>query len=239
MEEIWPRVKNFQPNGVRARIAATIILIDRSGKQPRVLMGRRNPKNTFMPDKFVFPGGQLDSEDKLMPAAGVLPDLVEQRLGHIRGRSNARAIAMAGIREMFEETGLILGASNEGEPVVAPAGSWSDFAAQGQLPNLETIHFVGRAITPPRLPRRYDTIFLAAEASDISGKVDGAIGPDKELVELAWIPMQDVHGMADLATITSVVLRELQDRLAAGFSHFLPVPWYRVRHPVGWERIEM
>ena len=237
--DIWPRVKNNKPNGVRARPAATLILIDRTGKEPKVLMGRRNPNNKFMPDKFVFPGGQLDAEDLSMPAAGVLADPVEMRLGQIRGRRNARAIAMAGIRETFEETGLVLGASAEGEPIEAPQGGWSDFAAQDQLPNLEAIHFVGRAITPPRLPRRFDTIFLAAEATDITAKVDGAIGPDKELVELAWIPMNEVHGMADLASITSVILRELQNRLAAGFSHMLPVPWYRVQHPGGWQRIEM
>lgn len=239
MEEIWPRVRKNTPNGVRAKPAATLILIDRTGKEPKVLMGRRNPNNRFMPDKFVFPGGQLDEEDKAMPAAGVLADPVELRLGRIRGRSNARAIAMAGIRETFEETGLMIGSPSEGESIDAPPGGWSEFAEHGLLPNLEAIHFVGRAITPPRLPRRFDTIFLAAEATDIVKGVDGTIGPDKELVELAWIPMSEVHRMPEVATITGVVLRELQNRLKAGFSHMLPVPWYRVRHPVGWERIEM
>lgn len=238
MEEIWPRVRLLKPNGVRSRPAATIILIDRSGKEPRILMGKRNPANKFMPGKFVFPGGQLDAEDRLMPAAGVLDTIVEDRLGKIRGKSNARAIAMAGIRELFEETGLILGASAEGEPIDAPTGGWSDFAAHGQLPNLETIHFIGRAITPPRLPRRYDTIFLAAEADHISGQIDGFVGPDKELVELDWMTMREAFAL-DLAMVTTVMLRELTDRIAAGFSHRLPVPWYGVQHPKGWQRIEM
>lgn len=238
-QQIWPRVRSMTPNGVRARPAATLILIDRTGREPKVLMGRRNPANKFMPDKFVFPGGQLDPEDRLMPAAGVLADPVEQRLARIRGRSNARAIAMAGIRETFEETGILLGSSAEGEAIDAPDGGWSEFAAQGQLPNLEAIHFVGRAITPPRMPRRFDTIFLAAEADHITGNVDGTIGPDKELVELAWFPVSEVHRLSDLAAITGVILRELQNRLAAGFSHTLPVPWYRVQHPKGWQRVEM
>ncbi|MGE3642283.1 MAG: NUDIX domain-containing protein [Beijerinckiaceae bacterium] len=239
MAEIWPRIKGLTPNGVLAKPAATLILINRSGKQPKVLMGRRNPNNRFMPGKFVFPGGQLDPEDRIMPAAGALDRHVEDRLGRIRGKSNARAIAMAGIRETFEETGIVLGSSAEGEPVVAPAGGWSDFAAQGQLPNLEAIHFVGRAITPPRLPRRFDTIFLAAEADHITGRNDGFVGPDKELVELAWVPVNDALAMPEVATITGVILRELEDRIASGFSHRLPVPWYGVQHPKGWVRREM
>ena len=238
MEEIWPRVRKLQPNGVRAKPAATIILIDRSGKDSKVLMGKRNPANKFMPGKFVFPGGQLDAEDRLMPAAGVLDVHVENRLAEVRGQSNARAIAMAGIREMFEETGIVLGASAEGEKIEAPDGGWSDFAGHGQLPNLEAIHFIGRAVTPPRLPRRYDTIFLAAEADHITARIDGFVGPDKELVELDWLTLRAAFDL-DLAMVTTVMLRELTDRIAAGFAHRLPVPWYGVVHPKGWIRQEM
>lgn len=235
MQEIWPRVRGLKPNGVRARPAATIILIDRSGKEPKILMGKRNEANKFMPGKFVFPGGQLDPEDCIMPAAGVLDDNVEARLARIRGRKNARAFAMAGIREMYEETGLVIGASAEGEAIQAPQGSWCDYAQHGFLPDLEAIHFVGRAITPPRLPRRFDTIFLAAEADRIAHRAEGFIGPDKELVELDWLTMDEAFEL-DLAMVTKVMLRELFDRIAAGFDHRLPVPWYGVAHPKGWSR---
>ena len=238
MEEIWPRVRTLKPNGVRSKPAATIILIDRSGKEPKILMGKRNPTNKFMPGKFVFPGGQLDQEDKVMPAGGVLDSHVENRLAQVRGKSNARAIALAGIREMYEETGLVIGTSAEGEAINAPAGGWADFAAHGMLPNLEAVHFIGRAITPPRLPRRFDTIFLAAEATDITARIDGFIGPDKELVELDWLTMREAYEL-DLAMVTTVMLRELTDRIAAGFAHRLPVPWYGVVHPQGWIRREM
>lgn len=238
MEEIWPRVRSLKPNGVRARPAATLILIDRTGKEPKVLMGKRNPANKFMPGKFVFPGGQLDPEDRQMPAAGALDPHVESRLAHVRGKSNARAIAMAGIREMFEETGLVIGASSEGESISAPDGGWSDFARHGLLPNLEAVHFIGRAITPPRLPRRFDTIFLAAEATDVAARIEGFVGPDKELVELDWLTLPEAFDL-DLAMVTMVMLHELTDRIAAGFSHRLPVPWYGVVHPHGWIRRQM
>src|SRR6266498_175976 len=42
------------PN-LRPKDAATIILIDRSGVTPKVLMGRRHHGHKFMPSKFVFP----------------------------------------------------------------------------------------------------------------------------------------------------------------------------------------
>jgi hypothetical protein len=37
--------------------AATLILMDTSGKSPKILMGKRNPNLKFMPGKYVFPGG--------------------------------------------------------------------------------------------------------------------------------------------------------------------------------------
>ena len=40
---------------IRPRDAATLMIIDRSGKEPRVLMGKRHASHTFMPGKFVFP----------------------------------------------------------------------------------------------------------------------------------------------------------------------------------------
>ena len=42
---------------MRPRNAATLIIIDRKGKEPKVLMGRRHSGHKFMPGKFVFPGG--------------------------------------------------------------------------------------------------------------------------------------------------------------------------------------
>ena len=40
--------------------AATLIILDREGPTPKVLMGRRHPNLKFMPNVFVFPGGRSD-----------------------------------------------------------------------------------------------------------------------------------------------------------------------------------
>ena len=41
---------------VEPRDAATLIVIDRSSAEPKVLLGRRHTRHAFMPGKFVFPG---------------------------------------------------------------------------------------------------------------------------------------------------------------------------------------
>jgi hypothetical protein len=69
----------------------------------------------------------------------------------------------------------------------------------------------------------------------VCGEVTGAVGPDRELVETAWLTVEEAQGL-DLALITGVVLRELERRLEAGMPHWMPAPWYRVASPGGWRR---
>lgn len=49
---------------VRPRDAASLIIIDRSGSEPRFLLGKRHEKHKFMPGKYVFPGGKTDACDR-------------------------------------------------------------------------------------------------------------------------------------------------------------------------------
>ena len=96
---------------------------------------------------------------------------------------------------------------------------------RGVHPDLAQIHFIARAITPPRRPKRYDTRFFTADASSIAHRIEGVVGPDSELVELAWVPIEEATHL-DMPTITGVVLEELAARVAAGMGHDLPVPFY-------------
>jgi 8-oxo-dGTP pyrophosphatase MutT (NUDIX family) len=92
-------------------------------------------------------------------------------------------------------------------------------------PDLGNIHFIARAITPPRRPRRFDTRFFTADASSIAHSIEGVVGPDAELVELTWVPIEQATHL-DMPTITGVVLEELLARVEAGMAHSLPVPFY-------------
>jgi 8-oxo-dGTP pyrophosphatase MutT (NUDIX family) len=214
---------NSQP-----RDAATLIVIDRGGDTPKVLLGRRHTRHKFMPGKFVFPGGRVEPADRGVSAATELDPRVGARLiARMRRPSpaKARAFAIAAIRETFEETGLMLGAAGSGW-AGDPGAPWVQFAAQSVRLDLAAMHLIARAITPPRRPRRFDTRFFALDAQAIAGQVEGIVGPDAELVELVWLPLTEAERL-DIPPITKAVLGELEFRIAAGLSHELPVPYYR------------
>jgi 8-oxo-dGTP pyrophosphatase MutT (NUDIX family) len=174
--------------------ASTLILVDRSGATPKVLLGKRHHNHVFMPGKFVFPGGRTEAGDELMPIAKPLDKDVEIRLmREVEDATDvkARALAAAAIRETFEETGLVLGARHGSNPGAAPEGSWAEFTKAGFYPDLSVLHFIARAITPPRPPRRFDTRFFSVDASSIAHKVENVVHAEAELVELVWLPIPE------------------------------------------------
>jgi len=227
------------PN-VRPRDAATLILLDHSGGATRVLLGRRHAGHKFMPGKFVFPGGRVEPGDRRMSVAGPLDPVVEEKLNAQTRRPApgfARALALAAIRETFEETGLALGVTAYGAAPKAPAGAWARFAAAGVFPALDGLDFIARAITPPRRPRRFDTRFFVADAALIAHRAPGIVGPDAELVELVWTPLDEAARL-DMPIITRVVLAELASAARAGMSRFRARPFYHERHK-RWLREEL
>ncbi len=209
------------------RDAATLMLIDRSGPKPKVLLGRRHAGHKFMPGKFVFPGGRIEPLDRMMTSVSELhPDALGKLMERVAQPSLefARAFPLAAVRETAEETGLLLGVKRDQPPQV-PGEIWDEFAKANIHPDLGQIHFIARAITPPRRPRRFDTRFLTADASAIAHTIEGVVGPDSELVELTWVPIEEATQL-DMPTITGVVLEELLARVEAGLGHDLPVPFY-------------
>jgi 8-oxo-dGTP pyrophosphatase MutT (NUDIX family) len=209
------------------RDAATLMLIDRSGREPKVLLGRRHQNHKFMPGKFVFPGGRIEPADAGMPSASELDPAAAVKIA-ARPRDSAvpaaRAFPLAAVREMFEETGLMLGLKRD-PPPATPGGEWESFATAHVHPDLANIHFIARAITPPRRPKRFDTRFFTADAQTIAHRVEGIVGPESELVELVWVPISEAKQL-DMPTITGIVLEELGVRVEAGMGHDLPVPFY-------------
>ena len=122
MTDSAPRERPLRP-----RDAATLILVEGSERgKARVLMGKRHAGHRFMPGKFVFPGGRVEPEDRRMAAAGVLDAHVEEKLNARVPRpsaSFARALALAAIRETFEETGLAIGVLGSSAPENPPTRS--------------------------------------------------------------------------------------------------------------------
>jgi len=215
--------------GVKIRDAATMLVIDRTGSTPKVLLGRRHHGHKFMPGKYVFPGGRVERQDRRMPAATPLDPRVEARLmREIRYPSAAksRGFPLAAIRETFEETGLALGVKDFGAPEAPPAGVWTRFAETGVFPTLDGIDLLARAITPPGRARRFDARFFIADADLIAHRVEDVVHDGAELVELTWTPIEKALEL-DIPNITRQILSDLAAISAAPPSKFHPRKFYR------------
>ncbi len=158
--------------------------------------------------------------------------------------TRARALALAALRETFEEAGIMIGAPSPGTassgsataPNPSPPNTnppdqcpdshavWKTFLSHGYQPSLAPLTFVARAITPPGRPRRYDTRFFCVEATHITKTVAER---DEELRDLDWFTMDEVRRL-DLPNITRAVVEDLSDRLRSGLPgrDDTPVPFY-------------
>lgn len=182
---------------------------------PKVLMGQRGASAAFMPNKFVFPGGALDPQDGAVPLACPLGSDCDMRLRAETDPALAPALIAAGIREVYEETGLILGQPGTWDRP-APQG-WEHFAATGHLPSPAGFHFIFRAITPPGRPRRFDARFFLVEAEAVTNDLDDFSNAEDELTHLQWIPLPEVRQF-NLPFITEVVLAEVTGLAQNGLS---------------------
>lgn len=219
-----PPLQSARPAPLRPRDAASIMLLDRSGGNVRVLMGRRHSAHAFMPDLYVFPGGRCDPTDYRLGFSGDLHPAVLQALKTTEGRrplsdSRARALALAAVRELHEEAGVSIGRAVSRPNAPLPF-----------LPDLTNLRYMARAITPPGQPRRFDTRFFAIFADE--AEIDPSeILESRELQDLQWIDVKDCSSLR-IPEITAIILADMRTSLEA--DPLLPrerrVPIYFTRH---------
>jgi 8-oxo-dGTP pyrophosphatase MutT (NUDIX family) len=172
---------------VRAKHAASLIVLRYENDEPHMLMGMRGAKHRFMPNRLVFPGGRVDRADLTAPFATPLPPATERALRKKTNPALAHALAAAAARELQEETGLSL----------------------GNPPRFDGLHYLARAVTPPGLPIRFNARFLVVEERHVSGELGG----DGELEGLRFYGMTEALGLG-LALPTRRVLERLKSWLA-------------------------
>ncbi|MEM9432757.1 MAG: NUDIX hydrolase [Pseudomonadota bacterium] len=188
--------------------AATIILLRYLDGKPHVLMGQRGKNASFMPDKFVFPGGAVDPTDVTTPLLRPINETCLARLAltpreEDTGASElGHALCVAAIRELWEETGLPLVADEQ-----APS-DWHGLTLEGRPPTADGLRYVFRAITPPGRPRRFDARFFLADASSIPADPDDFSNADDELRHIHWVALDKARQL-NLPFITEVVLAEV------------------------------
>jgi 8-oxo-dGTP pyrophosphatase MutT (NUDIX family) len=175
--------------------AATAVLMREGAHAPEVLLLKRHRSSGFVPGAYVFPGGRVDPSD-----TGI-----EWNAG-----APAAEYWTAALREIFEETGVLLARSSTGVwPPSAALDSameaWREklmseettlaqlLAAQQLEPAREHMVYIAHWITPVAEPRRYDTRFFLAhlpEAREV--KVDA-----REMVDALWLtPAQALERFA-------------------------------------------
>jgi len=197
-------------SSVAVRDAATLIVLRDRYDRPSILMGQRGAQAAFMPNKFVFPGGALDSHDAFVPLASQIGSPCYERLADECVKDLQHALGVAAVRELWEETGMVLGSPGSWADEIPE--NWRRFAQSGFLPTAAPLQFFFRALTPPGRPRRFDARFFLVEAHNLCGDLDDFAQASDELRNLQWVPLQQARDY-NLPFITEVVLAEVEGRI--------------------------
>lgn len=170
-----------KPAAVRPRDSASLILLRGKGRDLELLVGRRPRNVKFMPGVWVFPGGAIDAEDRK-------PWRVETGGEHLPPRL-ARC-ARAALRETWEEVGVVVGRPDARQSAKADDPRKLNpveaaYAKRGVVAALDALTYIGRAITPTAVFRRFNTRFFFADGSAVSGD---PVSTD-ELEDAGWHPI--------------------------------------------------
>ncbi len=222
---------------VKPKDAATIILM-RNSQDPdsrgfEVLMVLRSSRSKFVPSLYVFPGGGLDEEDCLPELENLYAGMDRKQALHmlddISSPEKALGAWTAGIRETFEEVGLLMAYTKEGD--VIPLDSEplkerflshrrslldgkSDFydiiRDEGLTLATDRLHYFSHWITPVPSPIRYDVRFFVAEAPSNQRALHDGI----ELTRHVWITpekaLERFHEQTfDMVLPTVITMEEL------------------------------
>ncbi len=212
--------KNTNP--VEIKNAATIVIVRKQNNKHKILMGQRGKDAVFMPNKFVFPGGAHENNDRLVPFSQSLIDKDITLLSMKSYISQSESLAATAIRELWEETGLKIADSYNWNDL--KINGWEDFYENNIAPNASKLNFFFRAITPVGRPRRFDARFFICFAQDLSCNLDDFSNASSELRHLQWIELEKTQDF-DLPIITRIVLKEVQDIILNG-ANKKGIPFY-------------
>ena len=194
----------------RPRLASTLVVTCGSGINLKILMGQRSKRHDFMPSVYVFPGGRVDRADSYAKYAGDLSPRTQRILEAAYPPRRARAVALASVRETWEETGLMLGAPSTVNRNLTHA-SYDAFRAQGQLPDLSGIEVFGRAVTPPHRHKRFDAWFFIKHLGERSLP---KISDSSELLNVGWFTFEEIEKL-ETQRATDMMLQVLARYLKA------------------------
>jgi ribonuclease/clavin/mitogillin len=169
--------------------AAAVILLrhDTDPNNPEVYWVKRNKKLVFLGGFYAFPGGKAEPTD------------IDATVENCVDDQERRAMISCAAREMFEETGVLLARGSE-TLTVGQRASLLDDLESGRMAWPELLHhyglrldandftFVGRWVTPPFAPRRFDTWFFLVNCP---AKQEPKVTGDAELESGEWISARE------------------------------------------------
>ena len=199
---------------VKPKEAATLVVV-RDGEQPTILMGKRASTHRFMPNKFVFPGGRLDLIDQRLKTPGDLNPHVLERLRKSTRKDitdrKLRGLALAAIRETYEETGLVIGRATNQKSNTRHA-IWHKYFEHGVEPPLKDMDFFARAITPAYRTRRFDTRFFLIHKEFIRNDPALVSKASGELNQIHWLTFDEAREL-DLPAVTRWAIDLVEQRI--------------------------
>jgi 8-oxo-dGTP pyrophosphatase MutT (NUDIX family) len=169
------------PDAARAIPASTVVLLRDHVDGLQVFLLRRPAQSTFAAHAFVFPGGAVDAadgEDETLayaPRFDVAAAAARMALDGSSGVRESAAFHIAAVREVFEETGLLIGRNRDGSDVRSSDGARLRAGRQALLEGAplagvlqehglqlapESLVYAAHFVTPSSQPRRFDTRFF-------------------------------------------------------------------------------
>ena len=185
-------------------------------KSFEVLVGRRPSKSRFMPDVYVFPGGAVDAADARAKPATMLNEAYALHMAVGKSQARAQTIAMAAVRETFEETGLSI--TKAGSPGLVKDQTWQALAEQGVSADLSVLSYFARATTPADQPIRFHARFFVCNSEDVSGLDTNQFKQTDELLDLRWMPIHNPENLR-LRSVTRFLLDEFAEWLDPSEKH--------------------
>ncbi len=192
------------------RSAATVILMrPTNGGGFEVYTQRRASTMAFAPNMYAFPGGSVDPRDADAEVGWTGPSTAAWAARFGLGEADARAVVCAAVREVFEESGVLLAGPDESTVVGDVSGQdWEAarvallarevalgelLASRGLIVRSDLLVPWARWLTPEFERRRFDTFFFLARlpvdqrTRDVGGEADHTVWVSP--AEAATLPM--------------------------------------------------
>ena len=213
--------------------AATVILLrDKIPEGFEVFLLKRHEKSSFMGGNFVYPGGRVDLEDGSLETCalckGVTLEEAHRMFRELLSPEESLAHWIAGIRELFEEAGVLVVYDQEGNFLnlknMADRARFSNYRSllqKGELNicqivqeerllfALNQLHYYAHWITPEARPERFDTRFFIARHPE----GQEATYDRKETIEGVWLSPQKAleENLNGVVVLSPPTLKTLED----------------------------